>query len=259
MRRPEPNHDALRSSPAGFTLLELLLVLGILLALTSLAWPRVQRSLARAEHRAAAETLQTDLMQLRLQAIESGRPQWFRYREGGNDYLVQPQSYDEVKDIDFQNPQTKAEDSDVHTGPGRASEDGGQEISQENTDLRRLSGDVVLVGSAENLALEEGGSPPTASMAASEALSGFSTADVEASHSMGSGWSSPIVFYPDGRSEDSNIVVADQNGYVFVITVIGMTGDVQLGPRQRLSQASDLQGLGPGDVAYQQQTQAANR
>jgi len=244
MTRPEPNNDTRRSQPSGFTLLELMLVLGIVVSLTTLSWPRMQRSLVSAEHRAAAETLQTELMQLRLIAIESGKPQWFRFQEGGNEYLLETLPYDEVKDIDFENSPTRDENAEDHEGysmvrTGIADISSENEFSSGDAGLLRLSGDVVFLASLADFPPKEDDLSQRASTVSSETRRGFSATGMEADHFVKSSWSSPILFYPDGRSEDSSIVVADRNGYLIVLTVVGITGDVQISARRRLPQTSD--------------------
>ena len=89
--------DGTRSVPAtlkryrsGFTLLELLIVLAIVVMLVGASWPRLRTMLEKAELVDAAKGLRTLLSQARLDAIDSGTPRRFHYQPGGTLYEVGP-------------------------------------------------------------------------------------------------------------------------------------------------------------------------
>ena len=75
---------------SGFTLLELLIVLAIVVMLVGASWPRLRTSLEKAELVDAAKGIRTFLSQARLDAIDSGSPRRFRYQPGGTLYEVGP-------------------------------------------------------------------------------------------------------------------------------------------------------------------------
>ena len=224
----------------GFTLIELLLVLGVLVTATALTWPRVENLLARTEHRAAAEQVQSTLWQLRLEAIQTGCPQWFRYSPGTSEYEVAALPYDEVDSIDFTGSSASArelqgQELDLEEDPSieKLGPDGAER------ERRELENDMVFLGpddmqtmdiansrrSPESIILAPGGdlSPEEDAILDSE-----SAAPSTEFH-----WSEPIVFYPDGRVDDARIVVRAPSGHTLEITVSGMAGHVRIGPRQR--------------------------
>ena len=71
-----------RLPPAGhrcaFTLLELLIVSGLLASVAAFSWPSVRRSLARAEHRRAVDDVCSLLAEARSRAVTRGRPHLVR-------------------------------------------------------------------------------------------------------------------------------------------------------------------------------------
>lgn len=69
------------STPAkahGFTLLEMLVVLGIMALVAGLGFPAVQRGIAGARHRLAISQVEAALIEARAEAIRSGGPVTFR-------------------------------------------------------------------------------------------------------------------------------------------------------------------------------------
>jgi len=74
----------------GYTLLEMLVVVAILAILVTLALPAMHRWLGRSELQSAAKQLAGELARARLEAIESGRPQKFRFQPGARRFEIVP-------------------------------------------------------------------------------------------------------------------------------------------------------------------------
>ena len=72
----------------GFTLLELLLVLALIAAITALAIPALRGPLENARLRTAADTLRAAFTRARLDATRAGKIRLFRYELGGARYRV---------------------------------------------------------------------------------------------------------------------------------------------------------------------------
>lgn len=77
---------------SGFTLLELLIVLTLLIVIAGLSVPWIFREQARTELRSAATKLQSELYATRLTAMKSGEAYVFRYQGSGNVYEIIPKS-----------------------------------------------------------------------------------------------------------------------------------------------------------------------
>lgn len=129
--------------PTAFTLLELLFVLAVLAMLSSVALPRVGRMLAKAEHRAAADSLHAALSQLRLQAIQTGRTHSFRFVPGSGIFELRAEGVDEVGQIDF----TAADnltDGTTDESLGDNGPDGSLNSGRENASLADWAGADTL-------------------------------------------------------------------------------------------------------------------
>lgn len=72
----------------GYTLLELLLVLMVLLVVAAIAWPNIERRLFAHRLQSAAEQVRATLALTRLTAIETGKVCVFGYDPNGNQYMV---------------------------------------------------------------------------------------------------------------------------------------------------------------------------
>src|SRR3990172_190333 len=85
--RPRPDD---RGPRAGYTLVEMLLVLAVILALASTPWPAMERVYADYHLRRAAETMATAMAGARVRAIDAGTAYQFRFEPGGRRWFVLP-------------------------------------------------------------------------------------------------------------------------------------------------------------------------
>jgi prepilin-type N-terminal cleavage/methylation domain-containing protein len=91
MRRVAANNSKnSRRSQRGYTLLELLLVLGILLILAGIAFPGVMRMYGRHQFQTVVENVRDHLAASRLRAIDSGLVYQFSYTANGQRFSVTP-------------------------------------------------------------------------------------------------------------------------------------------------------------------------
>ncbi len=77
---------------AGFSLLEMLVVLCVLAAVAALAVPRMQSSAAGAQITRSARALANELRMLRAEAIRTNRPQWLAVEPGGHGFTTSRQA-----------------------------------------------------------------------------------------------------------------------------------------------------------------------
>ena len=100
-----------RTSPltpyrGGYTLLELLLVLAILVAIAGLSWPSVNRLLEDLTVKEAVEPVRAELARTRIRALDAGVTWQFRFEPDGRKYLMVPYEFDELEaDEDVQQQQ----------------------------------------------------------------------------------------------------------------------------------------------------------
>ena len=87
------NREAIgmRRNRPGYTLLELVIVMGILASLTAIAWPRVRPMMRRSSLREAALQLKADFAEAREQAVLRGKVWEFRLHSGTSHYTIRPQ------------------------------------------------------------------------------------------------------------------------------------------------------------------------
>lgn len=79
-----------RTSQAGFTLLELLVVLAIVAFVSAIAMPSFQRMAPRVEARAVAQTLAADLRRLRSEALLRGQETRLIVDAAAHRYVAEP-------------------------------------------------------------------------------------------------------------------------------------------------------------------------
>lgn len=75
---------------SGYTLLEMLVVVLILSGLAAVGWPALRGTFEKAQLRDAAKQVAIELTKTRLQAIEKGQPQQFRFELEGTHWEAGP-------------------------------------------------------------------------------------------------------------------------------------------------------------------------
>ncbi|MBN1855179.1 MAG: prepilin-type N-terminal cleavage/methylation domain-containing protein [Pirellulales bacterium] len=235
----------------GFTLIELILVLALLVAMAVLAWPRFDQALVQAEHQAAAEQIQSILWRLRLEAIQTGSPQWFRYSPGTSNYETASLPYDEVMDVDFtalssRMDETHFDEVDVDIHPTDESveldSDGSYQPEIQGRERMQLENGVVFLSSDARQRIDITNLDrlsETRDLDLDEAIrveEGLLAEESFPQKTTGNPWSEPIVFYPDGQADHAQIMIQAPSGHTIEVTVSGMAGHVQIGSRQRPAQ-----------------------
>ena len=195
-QRPPTNSTP---SHSGYTLLELLLAMGVLVAVAGIAWPLVQGQFERYRLKNEVETVRAKLAGTRIRAIGSGLIYQFLYEPGGRNFIVVP----------FEGIETEAEQVDAGGGS-----------------LYRIAGSLsenVMFETSEDAAMTSG-ELPGLSVISDDFLSGLPRSLELSSVS----WSQPILFYPDGTAVSAVFDVADENKQFVRISVRDLTGTVSV-------------------------------
>ncbi|MFO1005455.1 MAG: prepilin-type N-terminal cleavage/methylation domain-containing protein [Planctomycetaceae bacterium] len=204
---PQRRHSPRR---LGFTLLELLLVLGVLVVIGSLSWPRMMRYVQENALKQNVDTVRRELASTRMHAIESGLTYQFRYEPAGQQFLVLPFERPTVADSEKSgsaNPSNQpATTTKAKTVEGRISADFRFETPTEASGPR--TGGQHL--SDQWLSLLKNGAQYSQTT-----------------------WSPPILFRANGESQDAQLVVKDKTGNSIKLSVRGLTGAVRVEPLQR--------------------------
>jgi len=197
---------------AGMTLLEVLLAVGVLAILVTLAWPSVMRLHGEQKILDSAERVRALVATARVHAIESGLAYQFRYESDGNHFLVVP------FEREFEGVDQRTRGAGTAEGLGRFSKAGGN------------LADGVKFSNSKNA--DSSSTTGTGQQLSSDVLSGLPGADKLS----GLSWSGPIVFQPDGTSADTEFSVVDLRNQRISLRVRGITGAVAVGRLQREDQ-----------------------
>jgi prepilin-type N-terminal cleavage/methylation domain-containing protein len=184
-----------RHSRQGFSLLELLIVIAVLLSVSAMAIPPMMDRLQSGRVQDAAESVREVLANARRYAIDGGVDYHFRYEINGRAYVAIPAEPSPVLANSYSGDE---EDTRIIVEAGEL---------DETLYLRSMSGDEAA---AESLEVESFTDLPNAGELAQKT------------------WSAPILFRFDGTAEDRQFRVMDEGTRTAEITVRGLTGSVRV-------------------------------
>jgi prepilin-type N-terminal cleavage/methylation domain-containing protein len=259
------NHPTRRSSwseRAGFSLLELMIVLVVLAMLMAITWPSLRRPLSRGLVHDAARQLSKDLSRARMLAIDSGSTLALRFEVDGFRYQVVPAEQiltaeaDETVGFDVgdsddllsgdEDSTMDADDSgsfddlgafgdDTEAVPVQDSLSGGtdsfaRQPLEPTPWSSELPNEVVFGDPAEQRQEEDSFSELYGDELNSEETEPVETLLEQAEDELsGANWSEPVLFYPTGRSDQAEFLLRDPDGYTVIVTLRGVTGAVTIG------------------------------
>ena len=189
------------------SLLEILLVLGILSVLAAIVVPSYNAFVVRQRIRQSVERLEVELQEARMQAIRSGQAQMLRFQIGTSEYVSQP---------------WMSESDAVNAGPGATVQNAVGQIVQTSTNPLEVVAEVKPTTAKK---LDEG---VLISSANTQNDSRTMMAQLEVGTTTGATWSTPILFYPDGSSTTAEIIIEDQLGNRTSVQIRGITGQVNV-------------------------------
>ena len=189
----------------GFTMIELLLVLGVIAVIIAVAWPNVIRLTGQQRLLESGEKVRSLAASARIHAIESGLVYQFRYEPGGRRFVVIP------FEREFESVSPDARGTGSSTGLGRFSKASG--LLPEGVSFTA----PTLMGTTSGTPSASGG----------QKLSGdvFSGLPDAAKLEQAS-WSGPILFQSDGTGTDVSFELVDRRNQRVTLTVRGVTGAV---------------------------------
>jgi prepilin-type N-terminal cleavage/methylation domain-containing protein len=207
----------------GFTLLEMMLVLAVMVAVTALALPALSSTLDNQRLRRAADQVRASWVKARTQAMEKGRTYVFRYTPGTTGYSVEPWL---TADDYLESDQLISLGIDA----------GGDSLALQASlgpQTRELPENVTVAASetafdmrADLLAAT---TMPPAGPSATTLSMGMS---LSASPGMAELAAPPIFFYPDGTTSTARLVLINHRQRAVTISLRGLTGTVLVGDLQ---------------------------
>ncbi|MGD9644389.1 MAG: prepilin-type N-terminal cleavage/methylation domain-containing protein [Pirellulales bacterium] len=255
VRRPAWRSARAASRRAGFTLVELLLVMALVVVLLGMSYPTLRRSLGSYRLREAAKTMRAQVARARLAAIESGVPQELRFVPGEGVFRLAP---------------ARGYEPDPADSSGSVDRDSGPRLTTAGDPRRaaRPKGDSSGGGAPaieEQLLPEsiifahEQPQPTTAGIDAMESgatsFANESLTSVDDELAMGDerSWSAPIVFRPDGTTVDTQFVIANEREQCIVLSLRGLTGALE---QSELQSLAEMQAAAEAAVAPSARTAA---
>ncbi len=181
----------------GFSLFELLLVLAVLVVIGSLSWPRMMRYVAENGLKQNVELVRHELAGTRIMAIESGLTYQFRFEPTAQAFVILPYDRPEAPATD----NTAAPPRKFVAHSGKISSDC---LFKPPTDNAGKPTGVSRLDDAWLVLLKDG-----------------------ALYSQ-TAWAEPILFRPNGESQDARLVIRDKAGNTIELTVRGLTGAVRV-------------------------------
>jgi prepilin-type N-terminal cleavage/methylation domain-containing protein len=199
-----------RTARRAFTLVELLLALSLMVVLTALCWPVLDRPFASRRLKSAADRIRAEWIHTRVQAMTSGQTIAFRYTPGGGrfalewcegmDVLADPLGGGETA-LDAAMPGGLA--AGTMAGAGAPGLDPSDQKLPEGVMFRTSE----TVADSRSLSLQTDSGP---------ALDQVNPVD----------WSEPILFFPDGTTSTSRLMLGNDRGQCIVLDLRGLTGIV---------------------------------
>lgn len=192
----------------GLTLLEILLVLGLLVVIAAMVMPTVGGTLQNHRLRKAADLLRAEWAKARAKAMQTGRTYVFRYQLESNGYVVEPWYSDEdLLESDQVGLGGAASVGGVNTVPAPTF---AMADTFQPAKTRHLPEDIIFAASEVVAEVRD--------VVTAEAPASF--------QAPANNLSDPIFFYPDGTTSTSRLLVMNQRPRYILMTMRGLTGVV---------------------------------
>ena len=222
-----------RAAPRrGYTLLEILLVLALLVIFAALAIPALIRPLEGQRVRKAADGVQAAWIRASNESVKSGQMYLFRYEAQGRGFAIEPwasaDDYLETGNTSYATPGVTRGPT-ASAPPGQLGGTTAAPGEMLPTGWKQLPEGIVFVGGQT--------APETRASVAGVA----GTSGVEASAGPVSGEAPSILFYPDGTCSTAELTIANEAGICVTIRLRGLTATSEVSDEFRME---GLQGLG---------------
>jgi type II secretory pathway pseudopilin PulG len=206
----------------GFTLLELLIVLGVVIVLLGLGGSEMFRMYARNQLKSTTQNLQNILYRTRLDAMKSGKAIVFRYQYGSSLFEILPKEVFEQREKNREGLGVIAVGPELLTELVKPLESITPEQKTPTAAYQRTLPPPIIFGKK----------PPQNSVETlfEIPLATPSEMSVELAES-DENWSPPILFFPNGRTSQTILTLQTTGRYSFRQELIlrGLTGTTKIG------------------------------
>jgi len=180
----------------GFTLLEMILVVAILVAMFGISWPLMERAYGDLKLKESAEKVRLKMGAARIHAIDSGLSYQFRVESEGHRFLVVPYEY--ATEANLQDGVLEQEDGELPEG----------------LSFQAVSEDASVEKIDEGM------------------LAGFSNKSKLAE----ANWLAPLIFYPDGSATEASFRLVDEKRQYIEVSLRELTARIEVSAVQREKQ-----------------------
>ena len=194
-----------RTTTAGFTFVEMLLVVALLLIMAGIVFPPILRLMADQPLKEGTEKTRQQLANVRLRALDSSVAWQFRFEPGGRKYLWMPHEAESTGPVTAGNSSASSSASTTASGSGLQ------------------TGELP---NGINFAADLNGVPFGVERLPQELLAGRS----DSYQLTQTSWSIPVVFQPNGSTSDVELAVLDARDRQMRLAVRGLTGGVTVFP-----------------------------
>jgi prepilin-type N-terminal cleavage/methylation domain-containing protein len=202
-----------RRRRAGFTLMEIMLVLAVLVVIAAITLPALKGPMDNHRLRVSGDMVRVEWSHARVKAMETGRTYVFKYQPELPNFKIEPWYMED----DYL-------ESDVVLGFGGGATTGGAGAN---------SGDVSYspTSTTATSTMELGELPEGVTFVGSETELDERSAFLSVTATAGDEdllWSDPIFFYPDGTSSTARILIMNERSRFLMVSVRGLTGVVHV-------------------------------
>lgn len=223
-------HPRRPSHPStGFTMLEMLLVLAIVVLMAGLAWPALRSSMSKNRLRDSAQQLRVELARARLTAMESGVPLEFRYRAGQGRFRIAAKRADdnwESTAVGSGNLSGRRAAGRTPTTPADESAQPGKPLQFDATEADLPEGVIFAPLPVQPFAGTQVADEP------------YEASDEE-DELLAEGWSDAIVFLPDGTASNATLSLRNGEGAQVTVQLRGVTGLAKPGDIESCEETED--------------------
>ena len=199
---------------AGFTLVELLLVMALIVAVGAITLPALQGPLENQRLRKAADVVRTQWAKTRIESMQTGRIHVFQCEADGSVFRIEPwYTEGDYLEADLMTA-TSGDAMGLAGAPG-------------SDPLTDGTSQVVEQPLPEGVVFSGGVAKSTGrSLMVEQALAATGSAV------------QPILFFPDGTTSNAQLVLSNRNGQCVVLQLRSLTGIAEVSDMMPLEQAA---------------------